>query len=208
MKWKFDWLELFFGGCNVFVSNEVLKNMFWYHRVLVVGSNFLFCHVPDLTTEQKSHFTILIWPCRGPKTKNNIRILKKFLFWFHTQFLFFLLSVSGLIFHGAQPYNWWRHKLANIEPTNYALLFWLVYLSLLQYLTNNKSLLNFSILLLIVIFQNNGKQIFFNFVSLFGNIFFFFVDQLLEALVNFWRKFILHWLFNSILFYVAIWRHV
>ena len=160
---------------RVFVSNKVLKYIFCYHRVLVVGANFLFCHVPDPTTEQKSHFTILIWPCKRSKNKNNIRILKKFLFRFHTQFLFFLLSVSGLIFHGAQPYNWWIHKMANIEPTNYALLFWLVYLFLLQYFTNNKSLHNFSIFLLIVIFQNKGKQIFFNFVSLFGDIFFFFL---------------------------------
>jgi hypothetical protein len=78
---------------RVFVLNGVLKYIFWH----------LFCHVPDPTTDQKSHFTILIWPCRILKNKNKIRILKKFLFWFHTQFLFFLLSVSGLIFHGAQP---------------------------------------------------------------------------------------------------------
>ena len=112
---------------RVFVSNKVLKYIFCYHRVLVVGANFLLCHVPDPTTEQKSHFTILRWPCKRSKNKNNISILKKFLFRFHTQFLFFLLSVSGLIFHGARPYNWWIHKKANIEPTNYALLFWLVY---------------------------------------------------------------------------------
>ena len=137
MKWTFVWLELFFGGmmlafsCRMKSSNIFFDiSEFW---LWVQTFCFVMCR---LRLPNKNYIPrFLIWPCKGSKNKKNKRILTKSLFWFHTQFLFFLLSVSGLFFHGAQSYNWWIHKLANIEPTNYALLFWLVYLSLLQYFT-------------------------------------------------------------------------
>ena len=39
-------------------------NCFEKHRVLVVGTNFRFCQVPDSTIEKQWHFTILMSPFR------------------------------------------------------------------------------------------------------------------------------------------------
>ena len=86
---------------------------------------------------------------------------KTFFFSLYTIFVLFIeLECNGLSFGGGKSYNWWIHKLANIDANNYALLVWLVNLYLFHFCIHKKLLHNFSIFLLLVIFQNKGKQIF------------------------------------------------
>ena len=97
------------------------------HRVLVVGTNFRFCQVPDSTIEKQWHFTVLMWPFRieewkfykNPQKISSCDFIHKFCF-------FYWVSVDCFFFNGAEPYNWWKNVVAKIEAINYALLSWLV----------------------------------------------------------------------------------